>query len=643
MQARSLSRGVVLSALGGLALLVGLTAAPARGQIIPVPVVPAVGPVPVVPGTPVVPGMPGMPGAGMDDKGLPPGDLEAKKNEVDMVVPLGEIIRLRTKSTLPIKEAFVNREKIFKLFSFQPKAAFIKGFGVGLGEVLVTIVDVKGEAETTRLRVVPNVEYLEKLLERQFPQANLKVTAGGDNLLIVEGTVDAPGSVDSIMEILRNFVGPSGRIVNNLQLAGVVQVQLEVCIARVDRTALRRMNVNFLAADQNNFIGTQVGNLIGVPGILVRGGLVEPGGARVFQPSANVNNQVLSPASTIFFGLTRNQSAVYGFIEILKQEGVAKVLANPTLVTMNGRPAEFLVGGEQPVPTVLFAGGVAQPNIQFKSFGTRLSFLPVLLGEGKIRLDVLPEVSTVNFAGGITTGGFSVPQFVTQRIHSVVEMESGQSLVLGGLLQTEIEGSTEKIPLLGDLPFFGAAFRRVSYQERETELIVIITPRLMDPLKACQRPAALPGEESRVPTDCELYLLGQIEPRRRVVPYVGPNVTAPTGSGLLTESTCLPPADYQPAEPPPAPALPVLPEPAVLPPVPEGVSSADRPAPTIRAVSAEEPAAPARPSLPSLTGAYAEPPFAPAVVREERPAERVRPVSRERAPTSRAEDSPLSR
>lgn len=430
--------------------------------------------------------------------------------EADLVLPLGEIAKLRPQSGFPVMEASVDREKVVKIFAFNRKDAFVKLLGVGLGDAKVTLIDGKGLSKVFKVRIRPSVEYLERLLERQFPTAHLKITAGGDNLLFVEGTVETPGDVTAVVGLLENFIGRAGRVINTIRVAGPTQIQLEVCIARVDRQVLRELNFNFLAADKNFFLGNQIGNLIGVPGVLLRGGDAT-GGGKVFQPSTN-QGQVLTPSSTLFFGLTRNSSQFFGFLDFLQRNGAVKVLANPTLVTMNGRPADFLVGGEQPVPVVVFAGGTSAPSVQFKTFGTRLTFIPVLLGEGKIRLDVLPEVSTVNFSAGINAGaGNIVPQFVTQRVHTTVEMESGQTLCLGGLLQTEIESSVEKIPVLGDVPYLGAAFRKVSHNKRNTELIVVVTPRRVDPMRDCQQPPLLPGREVRNPTDAELYLHGQIE------------------------------------------------------------------------------------------------------------------------------------
>ncbi len=479
------------------------------------------------PGLAQIPIMPNPPGAVPVLPVTPTPGEEQKR--VDIAVPLGEAFKMRPESGLPIKDAFIDREAVLKFDFTDKKSPFIKVRGVGMGDARVTLVDSSGAAKTYQVRVLPSVGFLKIFLERQFPGANVTLTAGGDSLLFVEGAVDTPGQVEQIAQFLEKSIGKD-KIVNNLRVTGVTQIQLDVCIARVDRRELRKLNLNVLGSDKNNFFGTQIGNLIGVPGINVRGGDAI-GGAKVFNPSATIANQVLSANSTVFFGLTNENSALFGFLEFLKRNGIVKVLANPTLVTTNGRPADFLVGGEQPVPNIVFAGGVAQPNTQFKAFGTKLTFVPVLMGEGKIRLDVLPEVSTVNFAAGINIGGSQVPQFVTQRIHTTVELESGQTLYLGGLLQNEVEAETSKIPILGDMPVIGAAFRSVSHQQRETELVIVVTPKLVAPLRDCRKPK-LPGHETRDPTESELFLHGKIE-TAPIPPHLNPGGKTPYAEPIL--------------------------------------------------------------------------------------------------------------
>jgi pilus assembly protein CpaC len=198
-------------------------------------------------------------------------------------------------------------------------------------------------------------------------------------------------------------------------------------------------------------------------------------------------------------------------------------------VTVSGRPASFLSGGEQAVPV---PAGLGQVGVQFEEFGTRLNFLPIVMGDGRIHLEVEPEVSSLNQAFGTSIQGTVVPGRTTQRVHTTVDIEPGQTLVIGGLIQHDVNGTSQKFPVLGDLPYIGAAFRAMSYTEDESELLVLVTPHLVDPMSCDQLPHFLPGQETRSPDDCELFLEGILEaPRGQRTAWVGHHYEAPYKSG----------------------------------------------------------------------------------------------------------------
>ncbi len=382
----------------------------------------------------------------------------------------------------------------------------IRVVGRKLGVVEMTLLGERG-VKKYRLKITPSVAQIEALIARQFPLSSVEVTAAGDHMLIVDGSVESPGEVEEILQLVQDFVGRQGKVINGIKVAGVMQVQLEVVIARVDRSELRRLGLNFEYAGKNAFAGSQLGNIGGITPIASGvSNTAAAAGGNAFQSVGGAASSVITPASTAFVGVTNSAQQFMAQIEALQLQGVAKVLAKPILVTLNGRPAEFLVGGEQPFPYQTSA--LSTPSVDFKKFGTRLNFVPVILGPDKIRLDLVPEHSSVNFTQAINVGGNQIPQFITQRIHTTVEMEPGQTLVLGGLLQTESDSQIQKVPFLGDLPLVGPVFRRVRHEERELELIVIVTPRLVHPRDDSECPLPLPGDESRRPTDKELYFRG---------------------------------------------------------------------------------------------------------------------------------------
>ncbi len=479
------------------------------------------------------PGKPLMPGEeaiAPSEQGLPPGlngpppfgsggppmmsgsQSETALSQIEF--PLSEIFTLRAFEQIgKTVQVVTNRDEFILVLGasrtdgmLSKPADSIRVVGRKLGEVELTLIGERG-VKKYRLKITPSVAQIEALIARQFPLSSVEVTAAGDHMLVVDGSVESPGEVEEILQLVQDFVGRQGKVINGIKVAGVMQVQLEVVIARVDRSELRRLGLNFEYAGKNAFAGSQLGSIGGITPIASGvANTAATAGGNAFQSVGGAATSVITPASTAFVGVTNNIQQFMAQIEALQIQGVTKVLAKPILVTLNGRPAEFLVGGEQPFPYQTSA--LSTPSVDFKKFGTRLNFVPVILGPDKIRLDLVPEHSSVNFTQAINVGGNQIPQFITQRIHTTVEMEPGQTLVLGGLLQTEINSQIQKLPFLGNLPLIGPAFRRVSYEERELELIVIVTPRLVHPRNDSECPLPLPGDESRRPTDKELYFRG---------------------------------------------------------------------------------------------------------------------------------------
>ena len=453
--------------------------------------------------------MPGQPRFSQQgDEQRPPSHIQA---------PLAQLFRIRAFEEIgKINRIFISRDEMLVVLgasefdgTFKKPMESIQVTGRKLGSVELTLIGERGEKKY-RVQITPSVTQIEALIARQFPLSSVEVTAAGDRMLVLSGSVEAPGDVEGILQLVKSFVGGQGEVVNGIKISGVMQVQLEVVIARIDRAELRRLGLNFQYAGKGGFAGSQLGNIGGVTAIDSSvANTAAAAGGNAFQAVGGPAASMVTPASTVFFGATHELQQFMGQIEALQQQGVAKVLAKPILTTLNGRPAEFLVGGEQPYP--IQTSAVTSPSVEFKKFGTRLNFVPLILGPDKIRLDLVPEHSSVNFTQALVVGGNQVPQFVTQRIHTTVEMEPGQTLVLGGLLQTESDAQVEKVPVLGSLPVIGAAFRKVRHQERELELIVIVTPRLVQPLSETDCPPLLPGQESRRPTDKELYWHGMPE------------------------------------------------------------------------------------------------------------------------------------
>jgi pilus assembly protein CpaC len=208
------------------------------------------------------------------------------------------------------------------------------------------------------------------------------------------------------------------------------------------------------------------------------------------------------------------------FIDALKEEGLLKVLAEPTLITLSGKTANFLAGGEFPIPVPQSSGsGGTTITIEYKPFGVGLNFTPTVLSNKKINMLVAPEVSDLDFSNALTTSGFVVPSITTRRVSTVIELADGQSFAIAGLLKDNVRQSVSKFPLLGDIPVLGALFRSTSFEKNESELIVIVTAHLVKPLDMAKQ--TLPTDAYVEPSDLEFYLLGSMEGRGKPNPVKG--------------------------------------------------------------------------------------------------------------------------
>ena len=305
---------------------------------------------------------------------------------------------------------------------------------------------------------------------------------------------------------------PPPRIINLLRVAGSQQVMLKVRIAELNRTAMRRIGANFLGVDPRT--GAIVGSSIAGP-TAYQGTIGQPG-------NLLFGNQLFGSAS---LGPNDGNSTVFGIFQhsnfefsltALRQNGLLKILAEPNLVALNGQLASFLAGGEFPVPVPqVSASGVAPTiTVRFREFGVRLGFVPYILDGDVIRLTVAPEVSNIDSTIAVTlvAGGSPVPGLNTRKAQTTVELREGQTLAIAGLLQLTLTGETDRIPGLGDLPIIGPFFSNTSSGRIEKELVVLVTPYLVEPMSHGQVPPT-PGDEVKEPNDLEFFFLNRIEAR----------------------------------------------------------------------------------------------------------------------------------
>jgi pilus assembly protein CpaC len=310
--------------------------------------------------------------------------------------------------------------------------------------------------------------------------------------------------------------GALPQIINLLRVANSQQVMLKVRIAELNRTAMRTIGSNFLGVDRRT--GGIVGSIISGP-TTFEGFIGQP----ATLPQNNVPYKQLfgsallgqNGANTTVFGIFQNSNFEFT-LGALRNNGFLKILAEPNLVALNGQTASFLAGGEFPVPVPqVSAGGVAPTiTVRFREFGVRLGFVPYILDGNIIRLTVAPEVSNIDFTIAVTLvqGGSPVPGLNTRKAQTTVELREGQTLAMAGLMQLTLNGTTNRIPGLGDLPIIGPFFSNTTGGRIEKELVVLVTPYLIEPMSPGQVPPT-PGDEVKEPNDLEFYLLNRIEGR----------------------------------------------------------------------------------------------------------------------------------
>jgi len=261
----------------------------------------------------------------------------------------------------------------------------------------------------------------------------------------------------------------SKNVVNVLTFGpvGADEVLLEVKFAEVDRTALTQMGFNLLSTGSGNTIGsTTTGQFGGVTG---NGSITDTGSSSPFPNSATVSNVL----NLFFFNPQVHLGAV---IEALKTQNLLQILSEPNLIAMNGKEASFLAGGEFPFPVAQQnATGIATVTIQFREFGVRLKFTPVIQPNGNIHLHVAPEVSTLDFADAVTVAGTTIPAISTRKAETEFELQDGQSFVIAGLLDNRVTNVENKVPFLGDIPILGTFFKSKSDQKSNSELMVLCT------------------------------------------------------------------------------------------------------------------------------------------------------------------------
>lgn len=421
---------------------------------------------------------------------------------------------LRLAQRIPMVE--VDNPDILTMTVISPNEVRIVAKAPGVARVSMQGED--GAFSTINVLVLGDVSMLTYMLQSQFPNSHLSVVAVGEAVAI-RGYVEKPEDVDFIVRFAEQYYP---KVINQMQVSGVQQVLLAVKVMEVSRTKLRQIGFDFSKVTNGNFVTSGVGDALnyalnkGIGGDLKGFEQSLTGGGTTFSFAIRGAN-----ANTFFWGM----------LDALREDKLGKVLAEPTIVARSGRPSYFEVGGQFPFVGAIDNNGVAQ--IEWKNYGTRVDFLAICLGNGRIRLEVRPIVSERDDASGVINQGYLIPALKTRSVDSGVELMAGQTLAIGGLIQERIEAQHRGIPWVSTLPYVGALFRSVKNATNEVELIITVTPQLVEPLNPDEVPACLPGMATTNPGDCELYFGGHLEVPN-CTPSHGPDQTCPQCEGSIS-------------------------------------------------------------------------------------------------------------
>jgi pilus assembly protein CpaC len=405
----------------------------------------------------------------------------------------GQLVRLPRAANA----VFIADTKIADVSIRSPQLVYV--FAKGLGETTLYALDSHDQLVVAqRVNVAPNLARVMEQFRKLDPTMPVNVTSVADSLVLT-GTVDSADTADAYVRLATAAAGGSDKkVINRIRIASPSQVNIRVKIAEVSRDINKRLGFNW------SLIGQATSNW--ALGFAV-GSVVHQAGTFVF-PADGANHAVSS--------LSNSSVSVDTVLDLLDTEGLITVLAEPNLTAMSGETASFLAGGEFPIP-------IAQDNsvttITYKKFGVSLAFTPTIVDGNRINLKVAPEVSQLNAAGSIQANGFNIPSLTTRRAETTVELGSGQSFAIAGLLQNTTNQNLNDVPGLKEIPVLGALFRSDAFRRQESELMIVVTPYIVRPVSSR---LPMPTDNFLPPKDLERFLLGQTH-----VPQPAPKPGAP--------------------------------------------------------------------------------------------------------------------
>lgn len=411
-----------------------------------------------------------------------------------------------------IAKAMVGSAEIADVLPITDRSLYV--LGKKMGTTSLTLYDAGGRVISIMdVAVGPDVIALRDQLRQIVPDEQIDAQISNE-AVVLTGTVNSAGAADRAAQLAKAFAGD--KVINLISMGSSQQVMLEVRFAEVNRSAGKDIGVSSFVQSRGGSFGAALGT----------GAQLVPGkDTTITQTIGNTTINSTVPGDSILqlsaiantFGIFRKSFSLGGLnidsvLNAMETRGLAKTLAQPTLIALSGEKASFLAGGEFPVP-VAQSGSTGTGNgstaitVEFKPFGVSLAFTPTVLGDKTISMIVEPEVSAIDPTASLTVGGITIPGLRTRRANTTLELRDGESFAIAGLLQKDFKTTVDQVPLLGSIPILGALFRSSSFQKGETELLIVVTPRLVAPIRPDQ--VRLPTDRVKDPSISDTFLLGQ--------------------------------------------------------------------------------------------------------------------------------------
>ena len=411
-----------------------------------------------------------------------------KATESTLAVPMNRAVVVE--SDTAFAELSIANPAIADISSLSDRTIYVLGKAPGL--TTLTLLDANGRLITNvNVRVSADISEFKERLRQILPGEKIEVRTANDGI-VMSGVVSSSQKLQRALDLAERYA--EGRVSNLMSVGGIQQVMLKVRFAEMSRSVSKALSAS-LALD-GSILSGDVGVNGGTLGTVTSGGIGTSLGGDV--PVGN------DDSGAILFGFNSGNVQIGLLLEALETKGVARTLAEPNLVALSGQEANFLAGGEFPVP-VAQSEGVT--TVEFKPFGVQLNFIPRVVDSDLINLELKASVSSLDPASGITQGDFNIPGLTKRDTETTVELRDGESFAIAGLLEDEFLDNNNQLPWIGDVPVLGALFRSASYQRSQSELVIIITAHLVSPVRGDA--LALPTDRIKPPSERDLFLFGR--------------------------------------------------------------------------------------------------------------------------------------